>query len=902
MRKGDVAMSYTWIAPAFENEDLDTRLPPAADAFEFAFSVPTCGVSCPMALQEFYSTVPSNERPRVLFPKAGQVDNRLEPFAKHVDIHLCSPQMFTIKLGEDDIQDLRALVEKDGHWINNSDDDWYTIADDPQGLKRNFGNMMIYKTVKSVKPSWTDVIYTEENVDDWDAMVRSIHGLLKGSRIIHLRTPHDFREREYSELRAAVQWTDVGGDVNLLMSSTSVVVPKRRAPTRFVVSANPPALPYAIKRGYRNVNLSNLTTGLLYSDLDIIETRRRLRASGFDDKVHGPFVNGFVEFKFHELRRDTMNTAYASIHDLEWFQIGRTRVHMETVRTEADYENVKSVLKSMMHTTFDSQIFISLNEPRSDEDVVLSHHKKFPEFAVQDLNTRLPSAADAFTLKTSIPECGVTGQQALLSLWQIFPSADQPAGLLRSSQMSPNDPYDHEGCRRVPLVVHFEKDDIQRMKTLTRWDSPEDSPFYSIAPEADPQQHQSNFGNMIMYKTVKSIQLDTATITKDSVDSRTWEQNVARLWDGLRGTKLCEISPIDNREREYSELRATVLWAGARGGVLLFTSVGGDIPTRPGPVRFTINDSKLSWTLPDKVEYLDRDLHWCMLAASGVPIDRRYQTFRHSSLYNKWDDRVMDGYNEVVFQFHELRFDADGAPYAKKNDLEFVQVRYQRLYMETLKTDAEVRRFFNLFPLDVMEAKLKFFKPRTNEQFVMRYTGVYPKVEKSDVQRLPLVEDAFTLKTTIPKCGLGGMSALNTLWKIFPKEVRPEDIMAYRSAGPLWVYTRYSPNCSRESLVVRFGMDDQGLLAKAAECDAAYSHDKRDRRDWGRRHDKRDRLDWGRRLLYKTVESITLGTETITKDSVDASVWTENISRLWTGLRGVNLCEIRPMRDANTAV
>eukprot|EP01071_Lankesteria_metandrocarpae_P011276 Lankesteria_metandrocarpae@DN5429_c0_g2_i1.p1 len=352
-----------------------------------------------------------------------------------------------------------------------------------------------------------------------------------------------------NKFHATVQWADDDSKMVLLFRTTSEDVPMRRAPVEVMMHFKTRPMLYSIKRFFTKVVLRAT------EPFDIIEMRQRLQTelSGFDDKVEVDSRIGDVTFHFHEVHRNGDGTVYAGMRDLEWFQVDKTRVYMETIRTQLDYARVTFVISTMMGSTYSS--WVTFSENHADEDVLMAYRTEFPEFAIQDLDGRLPSAAAAFTLKTSIAECGVEGRQALRELWKIFPKDDRPAALFpndrrfRSAVSAANEPYGTENCRRVPLVVEFDEDDIHplrdSLKEKGEWNYPKFQVWNNMSAET---QLRRNFGNMIMYKTVKSIQLDTASATRGSLDNSAWEKKVFRLWDGLRGTKVCEISPMDIRE------------------------------------------------------------------------------------------------------------------------------------------------------------------------------------------------------------------------------------------------------------------------------------------------------------------------------------------------------------------
>eukprot|EP01071_Lankesteria_metandrocarpae_P009669 Lankesteria_metandrocarpae@DN5235_c0_g1_i1.p1 len=375
--------------------------------------------------------------------------------------------------------------------------------------------------------------------------------------------------------KATVQWAEQDGNIVFLLPSTSHVLDEARAPVKFILDSQNPPTTCAIKHVYSD---SAYHQQVLRGEepFNISETRRRLVTPiTFCDKVYDRQPDGSLLFRFHELRRTNEGTPYGSIHDLEWFQIDQTRVHMEMIRTEAEYEHVKSIISSVMGVTFNCDAF--LEKLQSNGDVVMSHHDEFPVFAIQDLDTRLPSAADALSLTISLPLSGLEGINVFRELYKALPSLAKPQ--TARDHLSIFDPAEYSpDCKRTPFVVQFEKDDMNALRNSLRksgkWMYPKSEDWYKMSN--DPQGFKLNFGNMIMHKTVKSIHVEDTSITRNysplensvtvkfvynpyhnsgqekiieksyPTDDNAWNQHLFSMWEAIRGTRLCEIKRVEN--------------------------------------------------------------------------------------------------------------------------------------------------------------------------------------------------------------------------------------------------------------------------------------------------------------------------------------------------------------------
>eukprot|EP01071_Lankesteria_metandrocarpae_P012327 Lankesteria_metandrocarpae@DN5716_c0_g1_i1.p1 len=274
---------------------------------------------------------------------------------------------------------------------------------------------MTHKTVKSITLDTATITKTSVEAHAWRRNVHKLWGGLRGNRFC---TISNMRQREtepycFERAKVTVQW-----------------VHRDRYPVLLVKGLNVPAM----RRG--TVTIEGTATA------KINEARRLLHTSGISDQVHTSLRDGSVLFQFNQMHCNSNGQPYGTMFDLEWFQIDHTRIYMEAVSSRADYAHVMRVISAMADAgaTFKSKIsHRDINgswttEEAKDESkrtydrqFSMYYHEEFPEFAIQDLDTRLPSAADAFTLKTSIAECSVAGRKALRDLWHMFPKEDRPA-------------------------------------------------------------------------------------------------------------------------------------------------------------------------------------------------------------------------------------------------------------------------------------------------------------------------------------------------------------------------------------------------------------------------------------------------------------------------------------------
>eukprot|EP01071_Lankesteria_metandrocarpae_P011282 Lankesteria_metandrocarpae@DN5429_c0_g5_i1.p1 len=334
-----------------------------------------------------------------------------------------------------------------------------------------------------------------------------------------------------SDFLATVHWSDHlddEGQLVLLFNTTSHTVVKAHAPARVIMPIKYPVEPYEREVVYDVKRDKYRRRAILYP-FDINVMRKGPLAelySALNDKVNvTSWMDDYITFNFHELRHAPGGAVFGTIIDLEWFQFDQTRIYMETIRTLHDFALVTDVLHSLTDTIFSSWVSIDVNNPLSEGDVNMSFIGDYPQFFLER-PFRMPSIDDAFTLKTSIPECGVAGRQALRDLWTMFPREDQQISKLFPSSHNiftgegpSNEPYDPDNCRRVPVVVEFDKDDMlpvghglhasNNWKREGRFDG-----FFHRYSSNEFYPYDSNFGHLMTHKTVKSITLDTATITK----------------------------------------------------------------------------------------------------------------------------------------------------------------------------------------------------------------------------------------------------------------------------------------------------------------------------------------------------------------------------------------------------
>eukprot|EP01071_Lankesteria_metandrocarpae_P011271 Lankesteria_metandrocarpae@DN5429_c0_g1_i5.p1 len=506
----------------------------ASDASSIDLFLPACGVTGLGTLRKLWELFPSEDRPVDLFPNSSDL-NAGASVVNEQYAYDCKRVPLVVSFDQYDFRPLRNSLKQQGKWKHPKGVNWGTPASwntkpEDREVLYNSGAIMTRRTVEFIKLGSKFLRRDSVDKPTWEEVVRILWDSLRGQRIGVLSV---------IDQRVNGRWEKVDGEILFLFTSARSLTMPSRFPVSYlgtIFFLGEPE-PYKVTYHYENKAIQNALKP--HKEWNIFETRRKLHAAALNDTLHKRSWNRGLSCQFHTLRSTPEGTVYGDMRDLAWVHIHQTKIHMEMVKTKAAYEGVKAIMGSITG-------FIYFNIPfdlpeKHPNDIVMNYRDKFPEFAIQDLENRLPLASNAFSLKTGINACGVGGQQALQELWSVFPSEVRPIDLYRFSVDKPYDPK----CDRVPLIVQFDTDDIYFIRNALMEKGEWKYPNGRAHDRSDlTKEVELNFGNMIMYKTVRSIQLGTATVTNDSVDDSGWQKNISKLWNGLRGSNLCEISNL----------------------------------------------------------------------------------------------------------------------------------------------------------------------------------------------------------------------------------------------------------------------------------------------------------------------------------------------------------------------